>query len=101
MGTADIVLEEALETMKGNLLVLQAILLLAIKHSQPVLASLPVVCWHGVNDNAQSCNGPFNTIKQTIPDVYTLAIMIGDNLEEDLTTSVLMEADTQISKACE
>jgi len=87
--------------MKGNLLVLQTILLLAIKHSQPVLASLPVVCWHGVNDNAQSCNGPFNTIRQTIPDVYTLAIMIGDNLEQDEFNSVLMKANTQIDRACE
>jgi len=85
--------------MRASVL-LKGLLLIAIQ-SQTALCSLPVVCWHGVNDNAQSCNGPFNTIKQTIPDVYTLAIMIGDNLEEDLTNSVLMKADTQISKACE
>merc|ERR1712154_27269 len=89
------------ERMKGNLLV-QTVSVLAILHGQSIRASsLPVVCWHGVNDNAQSCNGPFNTIKQTIPDVYTLAIMIGDNLEQDELNSVLMKANTQIDKACE
>ena len=46
-----------------------------------------------------SCNGPFNTIKQTIPDVHTLAIMIGDNLEQDEFNSVLMKANTQVGAA--
>jgi len=84
--------------MRGSVLTVSVLLVL---DSAGVWSSLPVVCWHGVNDNAQSCNGPFNTIKQTIPDVYTLAIMIGDNLDQDTANSVLMRADTQISKACE
>ena len=36
-------------------------------------------------------------MKQIIPDVYTVAIMIGDDLEMDTTNSVLMKADDQVS----
>ena len=79
---------------------------------------VPVVCWHGVNDNARrfqfyqfwcqskyhycnglscsSCDGALNHIKQINPDVYTVALMIGDDLDMDTTNSVLMKANDQV-----
>jgi len=62
--------------------------------------SLPVVCWHGVNDNAASCNGPISHIQESIPDLYSVSVMIGDNLDMDTANSVLMKADDQISYVC-
>lgn len=64
-------------------------------------ASTPVVCWHGVNDNARSCSSPLSVVKESIPDAYTLAVMIGDDLEMDTANSILMKSNDQVSYVCE
>eukprot|EP00091_Calanus_sinicus_P009782 TRINITY_DN22741_c0_g1_i1.p1 TRINITY_DN22741_c0_g1~~TRINITY_DN22741_c0_g1_i1.p1 ORF type:complete len:279 (-),score=68.94 TRINITY_DN22741_c0_g1_i1:161-997(-) len=64
-------------------------------------SSTPVICWHGVNDNANSCSTPLRVVKESIPDVYTLKVMIGDDLEMDTANSVLMRASDQVSYVCD
>ena len=59
-------------------------------------ASLPVVCWHGVNDNADSCNGPLGAVAAVQPDIHTVRVMIGDSLQADTANSVLMRANDQV-----
>ena len=56
-------------------------------------SSVPVVCWHGVNDDAKSCDMIFRTLPE---DVYTLSIQIGDSLEADKYNSVFMEMMEQV-----
>merc|ERR1712215_329056 len=63
--------------------------------------STPVLCWHGVNDNANSCTTPLNVVKEAAPDTYTLSVMIGDDLEMDTANSVLMRANDQVSYVCD
>jgi len=61
----------------------------------------PVVTWHGITDSASSCLTLIDTIKESLPDVYVLNVMIGDNEDEDYFNSVLMPADQQIETVCE
>ena len=56
-------------------------------------SSIPVVCWHGVNDDAKSCDMIFRTLSE---DVYTLSIQIGESLEVDKYNSVFMEMMEQV-----
>ena len=58
--------------------------------------SLPVVCWHGVNDNSDSCNMVFNTLPD---DIITVSIQIGDSLESDKYNSVFMGMMEQVFNA--
>ena len=58
----------------------------------------PVVCWHGFNDDSESCQG----ILSTIPgDVYTLSIRLGESLEEDKYKSVFRGMMEQVRDGCE
>ena len=52
-----------------------------------ITASLrtPVVCWHGFNDDSDSCAGLLSTLPE---DVYTVSIRLGDSLEADRYDSV-------------
>lgn len=40
-------------------------------------------------------------MKESIPDVYTLGVMIGDDLEMDTANSILMRASDQVSYVCD
>ena len=63
-----------------------------------LLPGLSVVCWHGFNDDSESCNG----ILSTIPgDVYTLSIRLGESLEEDKYNSVFRGMMEQVRDGCE
>ena len=57
-------------------------------------SSLPLVCWHGVNDDATSCDQVFQTLSN---DTYTLSIQIGDSLEADKYNSVFMGMMEQVN----
>ena len=46
--------------------------------------------------NNCSCNGPLERVKEVAPGTYTVAIMIGDDLDHDTTNSVFMSADNQV-----
>ena len=58
-------------------------------------SSLPLVCWHGVNDDAQSCDQVFQTLPN---DTYTLSIQIGDSLEADKYNSVFLGMMEQVEQ---
>ena len=58
----------------------------------------PVVCWHGVNDDSDSCAGLLSTIPG---DVYTLSIRLGQTLEEDKYNSVFRGMMEQVRAGCE
>ena len=53
-----------------------------------------MVCWHGVNDDSQSCDQVFLTLPN---DTYTLSVQIGDSLEEDKYNSVFMDMISQVT----
>ena len=55
---------------------------------------LPVVCWHGINDDARSCDMIFATLNNT----QTLSIQIGDTLEADKYNSVFMAMIDQVTE---
>jgi len=65
------------------------------------LASLPILCWHGVNDNANSCNSPISVAREEIPDLYAVKVQIGDDLAMDEANSILMRANDQVSYVCD
>ena len=46
--------------------------------------------------NIYSCNGPIQHIQESIPDLYSVSVMIGPNLDMDTANSVLMKADDQV-----
>ena len=81
--------------------------LLLLATTSSTSASLPVVCWHGVNDNANSCNAPIREAREEIPDLYAvkvgpagatgLQVMIGEDLAMDEANSVLMRANDQVT----
>jgi hypothetical protein len=48
-----------------------------------------------------SCLTPLNVVKESIPDAYTLSVMIGDDLEMDTANSILMSASDQVSYVCD
>jgi len=77
------------------------LLLWLLQHLTVTTTTTPVVCWHGVNDNANSCTTPLNVVKEAAPDTYTLSVMIGDDLEMDTANSVLMKANDQVSYVCD
>ena len=54
---------------------------------------IPVVCWHGINDNSESCKTVFSTLPN---GTYTLSIQIGDTLEADQYNSVFMDMMDQV-----
>ena len=39
-------------------------------------------------------------MKDTVPGVYTVSVMIGDNLEQDSSNSILMNANDQVMYVC-
>merc|ERR1711909_223440 len=61
---------------------------------------VPIVTWHGVNDNANSCNGMINEIKKTLPDVHVLNVKIGEDTTEDEYNSILIHALASGSSHC-
>merc|ERR1712223_209975 len=66
-----------------------------------VSGALPILCWHGVNDNANSCNGPINAAREEIPDVYAVKVQIGEDLAMDEANSILMRANDQVAYVCD
>ena len=66
--------------------------------SQRSSARTPVVCWHGVNDDADSCAGLLSTLPT---DVYTVSIRLGQSLEQDKYNSVFLGMMEQVKAGCE
>jgi len=64
-------------------------------------AALPVVIWHGVNDNAKGIHFIVRSMKEVIPELYVHNVMIGSNNYFDQLNSFLMPAHKQIDHVCE
>ena len=65
------------------------------------IARTPTVCWHGVNDHANSsCSALLKVVDDVMPGVFTMSIKIGDSLQMDTMNSVLMSASDQVNYAC-
>ena len=62
------------------------------------LDKTPVVCWHGVNDDADSCSGLLSTLPS---DVYTVSVQLGQSLEQDKYSSVFLGMMDQVKAGCE
>ena len=62
------------------------------------LDKTPVVCWHGVNDDADSCSGLLSTLPS---DVYTVSVQLGQSLEQDKYNSVFLGMMDQVKAGCE
>ena len=60
--------------------------------------SLPVVCWHGINDNARSCDMIFAALNSS---TETLSIQVGDSLEADKYNSIFMGMLDQVTQSGE
>merc|ERR1712223_1393306 len=80
---------------------LRLLSLLLLTKLSLVSGSLPILCWHGVNDNANSCNGPINAAREEIPDVYAVKVQIGEDLAMDEANSILMRANDQVAYVCD
>ena len=55
---------------------------------------LPVVCWHGINDDARSCDMIFAALNSS---TETLSIQVGDSLEADKYNSIFMGMIDQVT----
>ena len=75
-----------------------ACLLLSCHSSEKTPDKTPVVCWHGVNDDAESCSGLLSTLPS---DVYTVSIQLGLTLEQDKYNSVFLGMMDQVAAGCE
>jgi len=62
--------------------------------------SLPVVTWHGINNNAAGNENVVRALKEVIPDLYVYNVMIGPNNEMDKINSILISAINQIDYVC-
>eukprot|EP00116_Pleurobrachia_bachei_P007517 sb/3467779/ len=62
--------------------------------------SLPVVLWHGVNDNAASLEPVVKRLQSAIPGVYIHNLMIGPDNDIDKLNSVFMDPHKQLDYAC-
>ena len=62
--------------------------------------SLPLVLWHGVNDNAASLEPIVQRLQAAIPGVYIHNLMIGSDNDMDKFNSVFMDPHKQLDYAC-
>jgi len=64
-------------------------------------STLPLVTWHGFNDDADSCTGLIDTVVGVVPGLYVRNVMVGDTMEEDKFNSVFMQMNEQVSYVCD
>ncbi|KAF2904692.1 hypothetical protein ILUMI_01474 [Ignelater luminosus] len=63
----------------------------------------PIVLWHGMVDtccNEISMDMLVRHLKEALPGVHTVSLMIGNNTKEDLRNGFLMHPNEQIEIAC-
>jgi len=65
-----------------------------------VRGSLPVVTWHGINNNAAGNEDVVRALQDVIPDLYVYNVMIGGSNDMDKLNSILMTAINQIDYVC-
>lgn len=65
-----------------------------------VRSSLPVVTWHGINNNAAGNEDVVRALKEAIPDLYVVNVMIGADNDADKLNSVMMTANNQVEYVC-
>ena len=65
-------------------------------NEEAISDNLPVVCWHGINDNARSCDMIFAALNSS---TETLSIQVGDSLEADKYNSIFMGMIDQVTSS--
>ena len=61
---------------------------------------LPVVTMHGINDDHKSCLGLISTIKDSMPGVHVVNLMLGETRQKERDYSVFMGMEEQVEWAC-
>ena len=61
---------------------------------------LPVVTMHGINDDHRSCLGLISTIKESMPGVHVVNLVLGESRQKERDHSVFMGMEEQVEWAC-
>ena len=82
-------------------------LLLSNAHSSPQPHGLgnqslylPVVTLHGINDDHKSCLGLISTIKDSMPGVHVVNLVMGETRQKERDHSIYMGMEEQVEWAC-
>ena len=59
---------------------------------------LPVVTMHGINDDHMSCLGLISTIKDSMPGVHVLNLVLGESREKERHHSIYMGMEEQVAQ---
>ena len=78
--------------------------LLTHVHSSPQLHGLgnesrylPVVTMHGINDDHKSCLGLISTIRDSMPGVHVVNLMLGETRQKERDHSIYMGMKEQVA----
>ena len=79
--------------------------LLSHVHSSPKLHRLgneskylPVVTMHGINDDHKSCLGLISTIKESMPGVHVVNLVLGESRQKERDHSIYMGMEEQVAR---
>ena len=61
---------------------------------------LPVVTMHGINDDHKSCFGLISTVKDSMPGVHVVNLMMGETRQKERDHSIYMGMEEQVEWAC-
>ena len=61
---------------------------------------LPVVTMHGINDDHRSCLSLISTIKESMPGVHVVNLVLGESRQKERDHSVFMGMEEQVEWAC-
>ena len=81
-------------------------LILSNAHSSPRLHRLaanqslylPVVTMHGINDDHKSCLGLISTIKDAMPGVHVVNLVLGESRQKERDHSIYMGMEEQVAR---
>ena len=58
---------------------------------------LPVVTMHGINDDHKSCLGLISTIKESMPGVHVVNLVMGESRQKERDHSIYMGMEEQVA----
>ena len=59
---------------------------------------LPVVTMHGINDDHKSCLGLISTIKESMPGVHVVNLVLGESRQKERDHSIYMGMEEQVAR---
>jgi len=65
-----------------------------------LLATTPIVTWHGAGGSASECDSLISTIRDTLPEVHVHNVAVGDTPEMDKANTLFMRCTDQIDLVC-